>query len=69
MLHMRIVVPPDRRGEVMATLERTPSVINIVHLPDAARRPDGDLVLCDVPREAAPTPTGRRCGDRSSSSG
>src|SRR5437867_4369891 len=32
MLHMRIVVPP----------ERTPSVINIVHLPDAARRPDSD---------------------------
>jgi uncharacterized hydrophobic protein (TIGR00271 family) len=50
---MRIVVPPDRRGPVLAALEHSPAVFNIVHLQDAARRPDGDLVLCDLPREAA----------------
>jgi uncharacterized hydrophobic protein (TIGR00271 family) len=50
---MRIVVPPARRSEVLAVLEDTPSVFNLVHFRDAARRPDGDLILCDIPREAA----------------
>jgi uncharacterized hydrophobic protein (TIGR00271 family) len=53
MLHMRIVVPSDRGEHVLATLERTPAVFNIVRLRDVARRPDGDMILCDVPREAA----------------
>ena len=37
----------------MAALESSPAVCNIVHLPGAARRPDGDLIMCDVAREAA----------------
>ena len=53
MLHMRIVVPSDRGERVLAALEHTPAVFNIVRLRDAARRPDGDMILCDVPREAA----------------
>jgi uncharacterized hydrophobic protein (TIGR00271 family) len=53
MLHLRIVAPPDRGERVVAALEGTPAVFNIVRLPDVARRPDGDLILCDVPREAA----------------
>ena len=38
---------------VLDALERSPAVCDIVHLPGAARRPEGDLVLCDVAREAA----------------
>jgi uncharacterized hydrophobic protein (TIGR00271 family) len=53
MLHLRIVVPADRAERTLAVLDDTPSVHNIVHFPKAARRPDGDLVLCDLPREAA----------------
>jgi uncharacterized hydrophobic protein (TIGR00271 family) len=53
MLHLRIVVPQDRGERTLAVLEETPSVHNIVRFPDAARRPDGDLILFDVPREAA----------------
>jgi uncharacterized hydrophobic protein (TIGR00271 family) len=53
MVHLRLVVPSERAERVLATLERIPSVLNVVHLREAARRPDGDLILCDVPREAA----------------
>jgi uncharacterized hydrophobic protein (TIGR00271 family) len=53
MVHLRVVVPPDRTAQVLSTLESVPSVCNIVRLERAARRPDGDLVLCDVAREDA----------------
>jgi uncharacterized hydrophobic protein (TIGR00271 family) len=53
MVHLRLVVPPDRTTTVLSTLESVPSVCNIVRLDNAARRPDGDLVLCDVAREDA----------------
>jgi uncharacterized hydrophobic protein (TIGR00271 family) len=53
MLHLRIVAPADRGERTLAVLEEMPSVHNIARFRDAARRPDGDLILCDVPREAA----------------
>ena len=53
MVHLRIVSPPDRTHDVLDVLECTPSVINIVELPAAARRPDGDVILADVAREDA----------------
>ena len=53
MVHLRIVTPPDRTDEVLGILDCTPSVINIIQLPGAARRPDGDVVLADVAREDA----------------
>ena len=53
MVHLRIVSPPDRTDQVLHVLERTPSVFNIIRLPAAATRPDGDVVLCDVAREDA----------------
>lgn len=52
MIHLRLVVAGDAAA-VVERLEADPTVINIVHLPGAARRPYGDLVLCDVPRETA----------------
>ncbi len=38
---------------MLEVLERSAAVSHIVHLPDVARRPPGDVVLCDVAREAA----------------
>jgi uncharacterized hydrophobic protein (TIGR00271 family) len=53
MVHLRIVSPPDLTAQVMDVLTRTASVINIIRFDDAARRPDGDVILCDVAREDA----------------
>jgi uncharacterized hydrophobic protein (TIGR00271 family) len=53
MVHLRIVSPPDLTGQVMDLLTANPSVINIVELGNVARRPDGDVILCDIAREDA----------------
>jgi uncharacterized hydrophobic protein (TIGR00271 family) len=53
MVHLRIVSPPDRTDDVMNVLECTPSVLNIIRLPAASKRPDGDVIFCDVAREDA----------------
>jgi uncharacterized hydrophobic protein (TIGR00271 family) len=51
MNHVRIVVPRGRTPDVLRVLQRAPSVVNVVHLPDAVLDPKGDLVLCDIARE------------------
>ena len=53
MLHLRIVAPADRADRVMEVLCGSPAVLNVVRLRDAARKPSGDLILCDVAREEA----------------
>jgi uncharacterized hydrophobic protein (TIGR00271 family) len=53
MVHLRIVVPGDRSGRALELLERSESVINVVFFTDAARKPRGDVILCDVAREDA----------------
>lgn len=53
MLHLRLTVPPDLTGPVTGLLEADPRVTHLAVLPGAARQPVGDLVLCDVAREAA----------------
>jgi uncharacterized hydrophobic protein (TIGR00271 family) len=53
VVHLRLVVPPALVEPTLGTLRGTRSVYGIVHLPAVAERPDGDLVLCDVPREDA----------------
>jgi len=53
VVHLQIVTPPDRTDDVLGILDCTPSVINIIRLPGASRRPDGDVVLADVAREDA----------------
>jgi uncharacterized hydrophobic protein (TIGR00271 family) len=53
VVHLRIVAPAGTCRDVIAVLERTGSVINVVHLPGAARKPAGDVVLADVAREDA----------------
>lgn len=52
MLHLRVISPPDRTDEVVRIIEAAPGATNLVVLPGVARQPDGDLVLCDVVREA-----------------
>src|SRR3954470_24894394 len=53
MYHLRIVVPSRLADDVLNLLEDEPSACNLVHLPGAARRPEGDLVLVDLAREEA----------------
>jgi uncharacterized hydrophobic protein (TIGR00271 family) len=53
MLHARVIAPAGRADEVVETLAANPGVTNLVVLAGAARRPAGDLVMCDVAREAA----------------
>ncbi len=59
MIHVRLVVPPDRVEQVLAVLEGFESTLNIVHLPGAVRDPKGDLVEVDVAREDASAVIGR----------
>jgi uncharacterized hydrophobic protein (TIGR00271 family) len=53
VIHLRIVAPPRLAGSVLDVLEESPSVVSIVRFPDAARRPRGDLIICDVAQEDA----------------
>lgn len=55
MLHFRLVVPGDQLAQVLATLDDAVGACNQILLPGAARRPDGDVVLVDVPSEAGNT--------------
>jgi uncharacterized hydrophobic protein (TIGR00271 family) len=53
MTHLRIVVPKDLAKRVLDMLCAAPAVTSVVHLADAAHKPEGDLILCDVAREDA----------------
>ncbi|MET9553252.1 DUF389 domain-containing protein [Streptomyces sp. NPDC006645] len=52
MLHLRLIVPAELTDEVVRTVEGTVGTTHLVVVPGAARDPAGDLVLCDVAREA-----------------
>ena len=53
MIHLRIVAPEDVAHRALEVLDASPAVLNIVHLHGVARKPDGDVILCDVAREEA----------------
>jgi uncharacterized hydrophobic protein (TIGR00271 family) len=53
MVHMRIVVPSHQTDHVLELLEHLPSACNVIFLERAARKPEGDVILCDVAREDA----------------
>ena len=55
MIHLRLVVPADLAEQVLALLGSLSSALNLIHLPEAVRAPEGDLVLVDVAREDAST--------------
>ncbi|WP_330174122.1 DUF389 domain-containing protein [Streptomyces sp. NBC_01498] len=52
MLHLRMIVPAPLTDQVVKTIEETVGTTHVVVVPGAARDPAGDLVLCDVAREA-----------------
>jgi hypothetical protein len=52
VLHLRLISPPERTGAVHDLLLSTPGVTHVIVLPGAAQVPPGDVVLCDVAREA-----------------
>ncbi|MER6556300.1 DUF389 domain-containing protein [Streptomyces sp. NPDC001027] len=52
MLHLRLITPAERTDDVVRLIERTVGATHLVVLPQAARNPAGDVVLCDVAREA-----------------
>ncbi len=53
MLHLRVVCPVGDGTRLAATLLENPAVHNVVVLPGAAQRPEGDLVQFDLARESA----------------
>ena len=53
MLHVRVVSPHDLTPWLVSALTSEPGVCNLVVLPGAARRPDGDAVQFDLLNESA----------------
>ena len=53
MIHLRIVAPEELAHRVLELLCASPAVINVIHLHAASRKPEGDVILCDVAREEA----------------
>ncbi|QQC90906.1 DUF389 domain-containing protein [Streptomyces alfalfae] len=53
MLHLRLITPADTTDEAVRLIERTTGTAHLAVVPGAARAPRGDVVMCDVAREAA----------------
>jgi uncharacterized hydrophobic protein (TIGR00271 family) len=53
MIHLRIVAPADRSAKVVELFETSETACNLVVLPGTARKPRGDVILCDIAREEA----------------
>ena len=51
MIHLRIVAPREKADQALELFDRLDTVVNVIVLRDAARKPDGDVILCDVARE------------------
>ncbi|MFC8363170.1 DUF389 domain-containing protein [Streptomyces griseorubiginosus] len=52
MLHLRLIAPAGKTDDVVHLIENTVGTTHLVVLPGAARNPAGDVVMCDVAREA-----------------
>ncbi|MFI8217826.1 DUF389 domain-containing protein [Streptomyces sp. NPDC085932] len=59
MLHLRLITPSEKTGDVVRLIEGTVGTTHLVVLPGAARDPAGDVVMCDVAREAGDELLGR----------
>ncbi len=53
MVHLRLIVPPDLAGSVFDQLVAMPGVAHVVKVERVEAKPPGQLILCDVAREAA----------------
>ncbi|WP_329301233.1 DUF389 domain-containing protein [Streptomyces sp. NBC_00659] len=52
MLHLRLITPAGQTDDVVRLIEGTVGTTHVVVLPGVARNPSGDVVMCDVAREA-----------------
>ncbi|NGO12007.1 DUF389 domain-containing protein [Streptomyces sp. HC44] len=52
MLHLRLITPADKTDDVVRLIENTVGATHLVVVPGVARNPAGDIVTCDVAREA-----------------
>ncbi|MGI5197514.1 DUF389 domain-containing protein [Streptomyces sp. CA-288835] len=52
MLHLRLITPSDKTDDVVRLIEDTVGTTHLVVMQGAARNPAGDVVTCDVAREA-----------------
>lgn len=52
MLHLQVTVPAEQAEAVHERLARTPGVAHLARLARASTHPPGDLLLCDLAREA-----------------
>ncbi|MET7731101.1 DUF389 domain-containing protein [Streptomyces sp. NPDC005402] len=52
MLHLRLITPAEKTDAVVRLIEKTVGTTHLVVMPGAARNPAGDVVMCDVAREA-----------------
>lgn len=52
MLHLRLITPAEKTDDVVHLIEETVGTTHLVVMPGAARNPAGDVVMCDVAREA-----------------
>jgi uncharacterized hydrophobic protein (TIGR00271 family) len=53
VIHLRVVVPKPKADDVMSLLCGSAAVSSVIHLKDAAAKPPGDVILCDIAREDA----------------
>ncbi|MFJ3303532.1 DUF389 domain-containing protein [Streptomyces sp. NPDC086549] len=53
MLHLRLITPAEHTDDAVRIIEKTVGTTHLVVVPGAARNPAGDVVMCDVAREAA----------------
>jgi len=53
VVHLRLIVPSEVADRVVDHLVAHPGVAHVVHLPSLTTSPPGQVVLCDVVREAA----------------
>ncbi|MEV7997200.1 DUF389 domain-containing protein [Streptomyces sp. NPDC086077] len=52
MLHLRVITPSDSTDAVVRVIEETVGTTHLCVMAGAARNPAGDVVTCDVAREA-----------------
>ena len=53
MIHLRLVVPKELADDVEALMCESEAVSSVIRLQGAAKKPKGDVILCDVAREDA----------------
>jgi uncharacterized hydrophobic protein (TIGR00271 family) len=53
MVHLRVVAPHEEAQAALRLLKENEVACHIVYLEGAARAPEGDMLLVDVPREEA----------------